>query len=329
MSYNYSDLTTISVYFNCEINLTTISSPYFNQCLKYFLIKSLPLTIISFSIVIISTLTNLILIYLLIKKNCTQIVFDRILLSHAFVDLLTNLFDLPVYHIIIIFNTFPFNRITCFYYLTMDNCTSTIEILHFFYMSYARIRCVLAPKLYQNEFLILQSNRILASIWAMCVIFWTALVYIYSIKDFEEGMCNLNFKYPYAGIIYILIGYYFPLLFTIGATIFVILVIKTKLFLNNQYSIRSSKSRRLTNKQNSLLNSISTHLFKSPQMKLAIISFVFVVCYFPSATILLINAFKGRTAVRFNYTDILAFSASMWNPILILTLSYKFFIKKR
>ena len=114
---NYSDQNE----FNCENNFTQIFTPNFNECLNYFLKKSLALTIINFSMVIITTVANIILIYLLVKKNCTAIVFDRILLSHAFVDLITNLFVLPLFHLIIIFNSFPFGKYACFYYLILDN----------------------------------------------------------------------------------------------------------------------------------------------------------------------------------------------------------------
>ena len=323
MSFNWSDRAIlISDY--CENNFTPIYSPKFSECLKYFLVKSLPLTILAYSMTLITTITNLILIYLLIKKNCTQIVFDRILLSHAFVDFITNLFDLPLYHLISIFNFFPFDKYICFYYLLIDNCTSTIEILHFFYMSYARIRCVVSPKLFQSEFLFRNSNPIIALIWIVCLLFWTPIVYFYSFKIYVEGTCTVDFKNPYEGIIFIFIGYHVPLLFTICATIFVILTIKAKIFTLNQYTGNTIKRT----KKISLGRHIKTLLFDNPQVKLSIIIFVFILCYFPYSTILVVNAFHGVSPFTFNLTDILAYSASMWNPILILTLNYKFFSKK-
>jgi hypothetical protein len=88
----------------------TIYSFNFNECLKYFLLNSIPLTIVNFSMCLITTLANTILIYLLIKKQCTQIVFDRILISHAFNDLITNLLDLPMYNFILIFKHFLFGN---------------------------------------------------------------------------------------------------------------------------------------------------------------------------------------------------------------------------
>ncbi len=279
--------------------------------------------------VIITTVANIILIYLLVKKNCTAIVFDRILLSHAFVDLITNLFDLPLFHLIIIFNSFPFGKYACFYYLVLDNCTSTIEILHYFYMSYARIRCVLAPKSFKNEILIKYSNPLIALIWIICFMFWTPLVYFYSFKNYIKGDCKVDFKNPYEGILFIFIGYHMPLFFTIGATIFVIITIKSKIFTLNQYAGNNTKKKMATNKKIFIFRHVKMLLFDNPQVKLSIIIIVFFLCYFPYASTLMVNAFEGVSSFTYNFTDILAFSASMWNPILILTLNYKFFITKK
>lgn len=212
-------------------NVITIYSAYFIECLKYFLQTSILVTLIDFSMVLITTIANMYLIYLLVKKKCTHLVFDRILISHAFNDLITNLLDLPLYHFKIIFNKFPFGKYACAYFLIIDQSTSTIDILHFIYMSYARIRCIKAPLQFKNETFIRYSNQILTSIWFVCILFWTPIVYIYNYSVYIEGVCVIDFKSSYLSIFFILVSYHLPLAFTIGATTFVILSIRF-LYLN-------------------------------------------------------------------------------------------------
>ena len=221
-----SNNSNVSLAFECQNQVITIYSSNFNTCLKYFLLNSIPLTIIDFSMVSITTIANMYLIYLLVKKKCTHLVFDRIFISHAFNDLITNLLDLPMYHFILIFKMFPFGKYACAYFLIIDQSTSTIDILHFIYMSYARIRCIKAPLQFTNEVCIRYSNQILASIWVVCILFWTPIVYVYNFSDYIEGSCNIDFKNPYLTIFYIFISYHLPLAFTIGATSFVILSIR-------------------------------------------------------------------------------------------------------
>ena len=70
----------------CGHIIITIYSASFNECLKYFLQTSILVTLIDFSMVIVTTIANIYLIYLLVKKKCTHLVFDRIFISHAFND---------------------------------------------------------------------------------------------------------------------------------------------------------------------------------------------------------------------------------------------------
>ena len=325
MSFNNSDN---SSYFDCEKNLTTIYSSYFGECLKHFLTQSIPLTIIDASMVVMTTWANFQLMYLLVKNNCIQTVFGRIFFSHALVDLVMNLFDLPLYHILTIFKSFPLGKAVCFYYQIIDNSLSSIEILHFFYMSYCRTRCILAPKVYHNEFLIKHSNSLIAFIWIICTMYWTPLVYFYSFKVYVEGSCSLIYTNPYVAILIISIGYHLPLFFTVGTAIFFLIAVKAKMSTFQQSAF--GNKRRLARKRPTQLSQTKKLSFDNPQVKLSIVIFVFIACYFPYATALIVLQFEEVpvSSIVYIFTSCLAYSASLWNPVLILTLNYKLFNKK-
>ena len=113
----------------CQNNLTSTYSKGFAECLEYFLMDSIALTIINCFMTVITFIANAIVIFLLFRRKNKQTVFDRILLSHAFVDMMTNLIDLPIYHINSIFHYFPFGRNVCFFHLIIDHSSSTIEVI--------------------------------------------------------------------------------------------------------------------------------------------------------------------------------------------------------
>lgn len=117
----------------CHNNLTSSYSKGFTECLVYFLLDSMALTIINSLMAVITFIANSIVIFLLFRRNNKQTVFDGILLSHAFVDMITNSIDLPIYHINSIFNYFPFGKGMCFFHLIIDQSSSTIEVIFFKY----------------------------------------------------------------------------------------------------------------------------------------------------------------------------------------------------
>ena len=315
----------------CENSTVNIYSSTFVECLRYYLKESILLTIINVLMILITLVANVVVIYLLFKRKCVKIVFDRILISHAFVDLLTNILSLPIYHFYLIFDYFPFGKVLCAYYLIVDHSTSTIEITHFIYMSYARLRCILAPKSYQKEYLINYSNIIILFIWSGIGLFWSAIAYFFNIRTYTEGECTIVYDDKYVGVVIVLIGYILPLIFTVGVTLFVFISIgrlqKTKQkYVEKVYTI--NKLSVPINK-NSASGYIKRVLFNNPQVKLSLLTIVFNFCYLPYSIVLLLEATRAHDgSFTYIFTDLLCFSFSMLNPILILVLNFKFFFKK-
>jgi hypothetical protein len=312
----------------CQSNVTSIYTTGFIYCLEFFFTQSIALTVINSLMVIVSFVANSLVIFFLFKRKNKQTVFDQILISHAFVDMITNSIDLPVYHISLLFEYFPFGKNMCFFHLIVDHSTSTIEISHFIYMSYARLRCILAPRTYLKEHLINYSTIVIVFMWVMCVCFWVPIIYFFNFKFYADGQCFVNYNdNKFLGISTVIIGYHGPLFFTIGTSIFVLIKIgKAKAFSNKSENCPVQNARNRT--VHEYLNIILNLIFNNPQVKLSIITLVFTFCYLPYSFSLLLEAacscvIESLTGV----TDLLCFSASMWNPILILILNYKYFTR--
>ena len=332
-SDNFTNLTEL-----CRYSINSVYSSQFTACLRSFLSESIALTVINALMILITVIANTIVIYLLVNRSCTRLIFDRILISHAVVNLLTNLLDLPFYHMQLIFNYFPFDKYTCFVHLIIDHSTSTIEISHFIYMSYARLRCILAPRSYQNEMLIKYPKLIIALIWSGVTIFWTPIVYFFSFSIYIEGDCAVTYGNKYMGITTVLIGYILPLCFTIGTSNFVLISISrsknfiykpTKSLNTIRDDTKNSTSTRVSLNASFYLSHIKKIVLNNPQVKLSIITIVFNVCYFPYSTMLVVDAVCSCAGYYvYVITEMFCFSASMWNPILILILNFKYFTKK-
>ena len=199
---------------------------------------------------------------------------------------------------------------------------------HFF-----RLRCILAPKAYLKEWLIKYSNVVILLMWILGLGFWAPIVYFFNYKFWSNGQCLIDYNDNKSiGISIVLIGYHVPLFFNLGTSIFVLVNIGRAKGISKQ-SVRTNLStrgiRNETGNTNSYLNKIVKLIFNNPQVKLSIITFVFTLCYLPySFELLLETACSCERDLTSLVTDLICFSASMWNPLLILILNYKYFIRE-
>ena len=93
-----------------------------------------------------------------------------------------------------------------------------------------------------------------------------------------------------------------------------------QIFRSNIASVNHSVAKKV-----SRIEQVKILIFDNAQVKLTIVVCVFIVCYLPYATLLIVDSFIYVSPLTVYITDILAYSASMWNPVLILILNYKFF----
>lgn len=120
------------------------------------------------------------------KRSSTKIsIFDKVIIGHSFVDGLTGLIDMPLFHLASLFGYFPLGSILANMWSSYDNNINMTTSLHMFYMSYVRIRSLEAPKSYLDEFLIRHPVYIMISFWVMGLTTWIPVVYVYGVKEYS------------------------------------------------------------------------------------------------------------------------------------------------
>ena len=221
----------------------------FIQCAFYYLNKALPRTMFFVLVIFVTIVANLVCIVLLTKKIKVKSVFDKIIIAHAFVDLVTNTIALPSYLFFSTFGYWPFGEFMCYYWVVLDNGTCTCTILHFIFMSYARLRCIFAPRTYDNEILIKYTYITVAFLWLFSGGFWIAV----SVTMIQTKKFNKKNKKPTA-------------------------------------STKKEQKLKLSDMLILRLVSLKKLVFENAQVKLSIITTIFVGLYLPFPTSWVINS---------------------------------------
>jgi len=168
---NYTSTTyNISVIQACVTPQTFISFAEFVQCYKFFFSHSFLVSILEILLILSTVFFNLLLILLIyfkprLRREKHLTCFDKIYIGQAFVDGITGLLDVPLFHIENIFDYWPLGKSLGIYAACLDNTLNTIASLHMFYMSYVRMRSLLSPHTFYNERLIRSPTKSMLSIW--------------------------------------------------------------------------------------------------------------------------------------------------------------------
>ena len=306
----------------------------FVQCALYYLAKALPRTIFFVFVVFTTVVANIFCIILLIQKIKVKSVFDKIIIAHAYGDLLTNTVALPSYLFFSTFGYWPFGEFMCYYWVVVDNGTCTCTILHFIYMSYARLRCIFAPKSYDNEIFIKYTYMTVGIIWIFSITFWIAVSVPMISKQYIVGNCFLPYDPPIIAMLIMILGVILPLYFCIGVTIYMsVNISKTKKFKKKGDKAVANAKVEPKKKLSELLLlkivNLKKLVFENAQVKLSIITTIFVSLYLPFPTSWVINSIYP--CVPDAWLDafyLMSYCNSMVNPIVLLILNFKFFQKQ-
>jgi hypothetical protein len=149
-------------------------------------------------------------------------------------------------------------------------------------------------------------------------------------KNYTAGTCFLPYDPAVIAILIMLLGVILPLYFCIGATIYISVIIsKIK---KKKYEKTVSKMERKTKLSSKLLIKLVNFkklIFENAQVKLTIITTIFVCLYLPYPMSWAINSIY--VAVSDEWIDVfylMSYSNSMINPIILLILNFKFFRKQ-
>ena len=306
----------------------------FIQCAFYYLNKALPRTLFFVLVIFVTIVANLVCIVLLTKKIKVKSVFDKIIIAHAFVDLVTNTIALPSYLFFSTFGYWPFGEFMCYYWVVLDNGTCTCTILHFIFMSYARLRCIFAPRTYDNEILIKYTYITVAFLWLFSGGFWIAVSVTMIRNNYIDGNCFLPYDPPVIAILIMILGVILPLLFCIGVTIYMsVNISKTKKFKKKgEKAVANAKveeKKKLSELLLLKIVNIKKLVFENAQVKLSIITTIFVSLYLPFPTSWVINSIYP--CVPDAWLDafyLMSYCNSLVNPVVLLILNFKFFQKQ-
>ena len=163
----------------------------FSLCYSYISKKYLIGTLFTWFLVTICIMANSLVLYIKFFRTNSYGIFDRILMGHLIVDLLTGIFDIPFYHFYYLFGYWPFGKFTLRLWSVFDNSLVIITMNHMLFASYCRLRSIQRPLSYKNEFLMRNSNWVMISFWILGAIIWIPIIYTFDLIDYSSV---INYK---------------------------------------------------------------------------------------------------------------------------------------
>ena len=318
-------------YDNCLLIDEMNSFNEFYRCLNYF-IQSTPMTILITSLIqiITSFILNLSLIVLFfVKKELT--VFDKIMISHATVDFMIGLCDFPFFILAVIFGYWPFNKILCIYWVAMDNALGSLEIISVLLMTWAIIRCILAPTTYLKENIIKHISFVILSIWFLVFATWTVVSAIMLEQTFQQDNCVLYLEQQYATATVIFVIYLVPLGLIVFLTIFFNVVLyKKKSILKINDFFRTKIKTKKTQEQSVVSKILPTQSMCSlnSQAKLTIIVAIFCSLYIPCYLVWFLSEICTDCVSMnlFNIISLVSYFPSFINPLVMLVINKSLYL---
>ncbi len=154
-------------------------------------------------------------------------IFDKVIIGHAFVDGLTGVISMPIFHVSSLFGYWPLPNIIAKLFATYDNNINTTTSLHMLYMSYIRLRSIQSPKHYLNEKLIKKPILMMVSFWAINLTIWIIIVSVFELDEFSLDVA-FDQNTQYISLFINFIGWFIPLI------LILIYSIQTVLFLRKR-----------------------------------------------------------------------------------------------
>jgi hypothetical protein len=261
-------------------------------------------------------------------------VFDKILISHAFMDLLTGTVILPNYYLLAIFGYWPLNKSFCIFYVVIDNTMATLCTFHIVYMSWVRMKCIQMPREYLRTFMARNPFLMILFMTIGCLIFWAPVSIVLVNNYYEDGLCYIEFKPQFLSLIIILFGWTFPVSLIIIITIYILIVLIRRQRIMKQKIANAnliSNNKKLTSNKETLTIIMLRKLNLNPQMKLTIIISAFCIQYLPYSFVWIVLTFCRECVSDslFIVTYLMTFTASFTNPFILLVLNPKFFRSKK
>jgi hypothetical protein len=271
------------------------------------------------------------LVILIECKGNFKTVFYVILVAHAVVNFFTGGIDLIFVLIFFVYGYWPMGKAMCMFWLTFDNMLATVETLYVFYLGWVRIRCVLKPKTYTSEFSVKYCSVLIGAMWIISTILWMIPVMIEHLDGHQEYSCGLSLQPPILSASIVTVGWILPLLFVIGSTVFIVVIITNrKNRLIHQHAANQTAEKYASNSSLTVRPSENKAVAKTKannrtQKKLTILIAFFPFQYLPFPIFWLINIICDGCipSIIPTVTYLLTFLPSLTNPLLVIVLNFK------
>ena len=136
---------------------------------------------------------NLLVVLLIHKQTKAKTVFDKIFMGHALVDFFVGLLVIPMFCIYTIFGYWPFGKLMCQLYISLDYTICHVGILHMVFLAYARLRSIISPRTFTCEMLIANCNATMMALWAFSALLWIPSVIIITHFNYQSQECFFTF----------------------------------------------------------------------------------------------------------------------------------------
>ena len=201
---------------------------YLRTCYPYFASNDLTSTILEICLGVSTAFFNILVIKMIQDKKEKKVVFDDILMTHAIVDGVVGGIDLPFFHIYTIIGKWPFGKVPCILWNSLDSSINAISIMHMLYMSWVRLMSVIQPKTYLQQKII--KHPIIASLlcWLIGFFVWTPVNIGYITSNYTEGQCNIPYNPVYIQLIITFSTWFLPLIIIVCMLLYLMRALKIK-----------------------------------------------------------------------------------------------------
>jgi hypothetical protein len=294
---------------------------FLSICYPYFISNAIFLKSLEITLVILIGFFNILLFKTIYDKQKEKLVFDKILMTIAIVDVFCS-FDLTFYHIFTTLRKWPFGKTFCVIWNLFNTSLNTISVFHMLFFTWTILMSVSQPKTYQNNKLIKHPFRVSLIFWLVNFLIWIPVNVGYITSDYKTGQCQINYRPYYIEFFLEFILWFMPLILNAGMLLYFIKVLNEK-----QRIIVPAK--RFSSTINVQQPQQSDQLKLSPSTKLSIIVIVYLLQWLPSCLISMIDSLCKCIPYDVSQaTHRLTFTTALTNPISVLVL-LNFYNRKR
>ncbi len=158
----------------------------FKYCYQYLFLQNMTTSILNYLLIITVILFNFLVVYLIKRNSIKLTLFDKILIIHCTVNAIRGITNMPLNHIITLFEYWPFDSISGRIYGSLNSSLNTIINLIMLYLTCARLRKIQYPRTYKQEMLFKSPILISMLICIISILIWIPVYVFYDLKAIDS-----------------------------------------------------------------------------------------------------------------------------------------------